>query len=438
MIVIGETESDHPLGGRKVSPYKNLDHSFFREVLMESLICSTSIIMSLSNEFDLAGMQRIVEKISIPRLLGSPNEAVTIKILSEEFANVELPLKQEPIQATKFWTTTIMQLGMLLAIIMMGIMSWLSIIAPLWNLLIIIVLGVIVFFALRATGGGELKIVGKNFTTPNLVHEIKAPNPKGTIILMAHHDSKSQVITTFQRTVCFTFGVLGLLIAFLGFLFQAILTIMNNPVKSAFAIIGYVGAILVWIFAFPLMINTSTNKSPGALDNASGCAAVWALGKYFKTHSLQNWNVLLLITAAEEYGMLGARAYVKNHLSELKAHPTYVLNFDMIGHKGEKVEVIEIAGFPVKKPVSVLLNGYAHKVAETANIPFRGFYLPIGASTDRYVFSRVGIEGTDFINRKAALSTHSAGDNITKFDVQLAGQFITVAMGIMHKIEKEL
>ena len=277
----------------------------------------------------------------------------------------------------------------------------------------------------------------KNIVPTNLLAEIEQTEELfGTLIIMAHHDSKSQTLTTVQRSACLIFGVVGLIIAIIGFLFKPLCILLSIPLVNFFSYWGYVGAVIAVIFAAILVLNSTTNNSPGALDNGSGVAAVWILGQYFKLHPLSNLKIQLLITGAEEYGMLGAHAFVNAHKVDLKFKPAFVLNFDMIGQKDGLIQIIEKSGFPIRKSTNVTLNPLAHQMAKELNIHLIGFWLPIGASTDRYVFSNIGIEGVDFFNGKAAMATHSPNDTIARFDGQKAAQNVAIAARMGEELNK--
>jgi Zn-dependent M28 family amino/carboxypeptidase len=90
------------------------------------------------------------------------------------------------------------------------------------------------------------------------------------------------------------------------------------------------------------------NASPGAIDNASGVGTVLHLAECLTARPDPSANpeqaldnrigVTLLITSAEEFGLLGAAAYLKQHASRLRQHAEsgglYVLNFDGVGVDG--------------------------------------------------------------------------------------------------------
>ena len=73
----------------------------------------------------------------------------------------------------------------------------------------------------------------------------------------------------------------------------------------------------------------STPLSQGAYDNMSGSIGLLGIAEYFKTHPHRR-NLRFIWCGSEERGLLGSKAYVKDHESDLD---TVVLNInlDMIG-----------------------------------------------------------------------------------------------------------
>ena len=70
----------------------------------------------------------------------------------------------------------------------------------------------------------------KNIGTTNLLAEIEQTEELfGTLIIMAHHDSKSQTLTTVQRSACLIFGVRRANYRNYWFLIQAFMYIIIYP-----------------------------------------------------------------------------------------------------------------------------------------------------------------------------------------------------------------
>jgi hypothetical protein len=72
--------------------------------------------------------------------------------------------------------------------------------------------------------------------------------------------------------------------------------------------------------------------TPGANDNLSGVSAAVAAASNLWRHMPSDAEVRLVVTTAEEAGMLGAQHYLRVHEDELAVRDTFVLNFDTVGN----------------------------------------------------------------------------------------------------------
>lgn len=73
----------------------------------------------------------------------------------------------------------------------------------------------------------------------------------------------------------------------------------------------------------------STYSSHGAYDNMSGCAGLFGIMGQMKNKE-NNYGLRFVFCGSEERGLLGSRAYVRDHAEELK-DVVLNINFDMIG-----------------------------------------------------------------------------------------------------------
>lgn len=75
---------------------------------------------------------------------------------------------------------------------------------------------------------------------------------------------------------------------------------------------------------------------PGADDNASGVAAMLQLAQRFHQQSRSKVNLLFVAIDAEELGLFGSKALVKQLSIPIKNQIQLVLNLDMIGNPGRR------------------------------------------------------------------------------------------------------
>ena len=79
-----------------------------------------------------------------------------------------------------------------------------------------------------------------------------------------------------------------------------------------------------------LLLDTATSPTvPGANDNASGVAAVIEVGRRLLEDPLEETEVLLVLPGAEEAGMGGMRAFLRDH--PLDPARSFVLGLDTVG-----------------------------------------------------------------------------------------------------------
>ena len=67
----------------------------------------------------------------------------------------------------------------------------------------------------------------------------------------------------------------------------------------------------------------------GALDNASGTAFLFELAKTFSTLRLPERDIIFVALNAEEFGLLGSKAFADKYKDELSG--AEIINFDMVG-----------------------------------------------------------------------------------------------------------
>lgn len=78
-----------------------------------------------------------------------------------------------------------------------------------------------------------------------------------------------------------------------------------------------------------LGIDALGNCYNGALDNASGTAFLLELAKSLSSLVKPERDIIFVALTGEEFGLLGSKNFVSNHLDEIKN--STVINFDMIG-----------------------------------------------------------------------------------------------------------
>ncbi|MGK2935670.1 MAG: M28 family peptidase [Gemmatimonadaceae bacterium] len=141
--------------------------------------------------------------------------------------------------------------------------------------------------------------------------------------LMAHLDSKSQPVPMLVR-------IGGILLASSAMLLTIVASFiprvydLGNVFWVPVTIAGTAGSLAV-------LLSTVGNRSPGALDNASGVAAAMLTA----ANTPSGKPVGVLLTSAEELGLAGAWAWVRDQAGRhATGHTRYAINFDGLDDVG--------------------------------------------------------------------------------------------------------
>ncbi len=174
--------------------------------------------------------------------------------------------------------------------------------------------------------------------------------------------------------------------------------------------------------------------TPGANDNLTGVAAATSAASHLWRHMPANAEVRLVITSAEEAGMLGAQHYWQTHRDELKARDTYLINIDTVGCQNLKY-VTKSGSFTDVVYDNQLTDGAALLIQ--SNETFRG----VSSAThlvgdfDSVWFNRDGIASLalasyDQHNRMPAI--HTPEDTVEKVNMDTVAKAARFAEAIVR------
>jgi Peptidase family M28 len=187
--------------------------------------------------------------------------------------------------------------------------------------------------------------------------------------IVAHLDTKAQVQSMAGRLVAV--WVIGLAVAALAALAVAR---MRGVVPLPLAVLGAAPAVLAGALAGRGRLRGTT---PGARDNGTGVAGALAAAE-----RLDDPATGILITGAEEFGLVGARVFTGAHTEMLRA--AVVVNLDTIDQEGE----LSLVSHDARG--AALARREAPRLA-AAGLPPRLRRLPLGILTDSLPFARAGV-----------------------------------------------
>ena len=231
------------------------------------------------------------------------------------------------------------------------------------------------------------------------------------IIFMAHYDSKSQNFSGPFRFALF--GASGILLT-LSALLIVLSILLGFP--SDYTVLTLVPACALTLL---IQFNTTSNASPGAFDNASGVAVMLELAHAF-ADVVPNANVSFIATGAEEAGLCGAVALVRDQafMEQFPPERTVVVNLDGIGSRGP-IRITDRYGIPPVK-TGALVSHLCQQIALRFGIEAETNWLPTGAAMDHIPFAAHGYQSVTLSSagwNKAFRAMHTKNDDVEHLDV---------------------
>lgn len=247
--------------------------------------------------------------------------------------------------------------------------------------------------------------------TSNVSGRRRAARRRMTLIVLAHHDSKSQNLTFPARAGLTLAALLGTLALAGMWLVRAASGGAAGPDAPTLA----VGATTVCAL-LALSTLRNGNLSPGGVDNAGSLAIVFELARLLPARVAPDVELVFLSTGAEEDHMIGAMRWLAAHREELSSAPVYALNFDGAGAPGKAV-LIERYG--LGRPFSREISAAARAAAARAGIAFRGILMLPAMGVDAIPFAHAGVPCLTLSSGsldRATISVHSANDVAENLD----------------------
>jgi hypothetical protein len=376
-----------------------------------------------------------IENLSVMRRLsGTAGEADAREYIHKVGNEMGVEMRAEEF----FYSAAPLRVVMPLIILLLAAVSVVGSLTYLWDTPLTAITGAVmltmIYVGFKWSGGFEwLAGRGGPVKSANLIGEISGKDPKGTIVLSAHYDSKSQIMPVVVRA---TFCILGYSTAILLGTTLVVVGIMRAAGKDVLGnVAGFYATLVPAFFLFVLAFNLTGNRSPGALDNASGEAVILEMARALKRRPLESFDVRIASFGCEEVGLCGSINYLLVHEEELKARPFYMLNFDVPFSPGGTLALN--TGFEIPpRLTSRHLNELAERAALDMGFEIKEIFLPIGAAADHMPFSKHGLEATGFVS--ASAHVHRASDSIDKINSEGLRRTGEVALAVVHALDQEM
>ncbi|MFO8017293.1 MAG: M28 family peptidase [Promethearchaeia archaeon] len=356
---------------------------------------------------------RITERLSFPRLVGSDGEKKAKKVVFDEFKKAGYnKVEREQFKTSLFnW---ILARYIFIPIAALLILTTLSFYFNHWVTLIFIGITVLILMRVLIFMDSSTITLSKNeennFETENFYTVLENKDPKGTVIFMAHWDSKSQTFPSAVRILILVIAAVGSFALLLVLLILSILKIFfpfENPMLNHTLLIICIVLSIIGLLNY---FNKTGNNSPGAFDNAASVGTVIELARYYKSNPLANLSCIFLSTSSEELNLGGAKDFIQRHADDFNRDTTYFINYDGIGGSGF-IRLITSYGIP-RKTSSKELNRLFTETAEDLEIPLRDIYLPTGAWSDFMPMVKKGFKACWLASQEGVSYVHTPKDTL--------------------------
>ena len=270
---------------------------------------------------------------------------------------------------------------------------------PAWAALLLLAGGMATVAMLAVgVGVGWIPIGGAAREDANLI-ATRGPAPVRRWIV-AHLDTKAQAQSMAGRLVAVWFLLLAVAV-----LIGLAVARLWGPLPLVSAAVGAGLAVLAGALAGGGRLR---GGSPGARDNGTGLAAALAAAE-----AMAEGHSGILITGAEEFGLVGARIFVAERAPALAG--SVIVNLDTIDQEGQLAVVSHDArGMELARQVAPQLDA--------VGLPVRLRRLPLGILTDSVPFARRGIPAVTIgrLTWRTLRLIHTAADTPDRLSLDTA------------------
>ena len=284
--------------------------------------------------------QLLADLCALPhRGAATPEGAEAARLLQTYLTDLSATVRTEPFQTPKTYATIVYWLigGLLTGLALVSVTG--------------VAVGLVWYFVVMAWLYFNWRYAfiikfPRQHTAHNVIGHWPAQTPGNdvrTVILMAHYDTAPVSLlygpkqqSGFRLSLIVSLGLM--LLAAMVATLEAIgiglpyLTYLRYGLMVYFVVQALTGTLSFWLKGY-------TN---GASDNATGVAAALATADRLRRANMPDLVIEVVLTSAEEAGMIGAYYYVERHQRTWNRRRTMAINFDTLG--AGKLTVIEQTG----------------------------------------------------------------------------------------------
>lgn len=230
------------------------------------------------------------------------------------------------------------------------------------------------------------------------------------------------------------------LISILGLLYITVVAIcaLAGVDYASLSIMAYISLAFLpfWIALYFLW--NEKQIVDGANDNLTGCYMGIAVLKALQEQGieLENTEVGVLISGAEEAGLRGAKAWCKQHANDYKDVETIIISYDTI-HEGRFLQVNERdlnLTVAADKETGEMFKTAADKIGVKCNLG----NVPLGA-TDSAAFNQGGFRATGItaMDHKLKDYYHTRKDTVGNLDLEGLANCFEVSVQLLEDYENK-
>ena len=369
--------------------------------------------------------------LSFPRYPGTDGDAKAISWLENRFQEIGLETQLQWFTYDLGPANCALRLVLVTSAILMALAGFVTTLSPSSGLALLIAafLPGAVFLAWSPWLENLYRREGCT-RTANVLGRRGVADARMTLMLMAHHDSKSQSLSFPVRMGLTIAAICGAFVLASLTLFSFLMGNLPGPIWFP-SLVGGAAAIA----ALALSTMKSGDRSPGGVDNAGSVAIVLEVARRMVEELADDVELVVLSTGAEEDHMIGAMRWLDIHAESLGS-PTFCLNLDGAGAPGRAV-LIERYGFG--KLFSAEMSAAARRASRGLGINPRGIVMLPGMGIDSIPFAHRSIPCLTLSSGslgRATMSVHSANDTAEHLDPDTLAMMANLAYETMMELSK--